>query len=38
MMKKTFILLLTLIYFAAFLGVAAAQERRAQLTIPGCSA
>lgn len=37
-MKKTLSLFLTLILLAAFLGVALAEERIVQLTIPGCSA
>lgn len=37
-MKKTFILLFVLLFLAAFFSMAAAEERRVQLAIPGCSA
>lgn len=37
-MKKLLSVFLTLIFLSAFIGVAVAEERIVQLTIPGCSA
>lgn len=38
MMKKIFSVFLALIILAAFGGVAGAEERVVQLTVPGCAA
>jgi hypothetical protein len=38
MMKRIFILFLVLNFLAAFLSVAAAEEKIVQLNIPGCAA
>jgi hypothetical protein len=37
MMKKILSVFLTIVFLAAFIGAALAEERIVQLTIPGCS-